>query len=70
MKNIIEFIVGLIKKAPVWLRVTFITLLCIILGILGFLHVSCGSLSVKDLNWKYKDVPQVVDSENPDSVNN
>lgn len=70
MKNIIEFIVGLIKKAPVWLRVTFITLLCIILGLLGFLYVSCGSLSLKDLDWRYKDVPQVVAPENLDSVNN
>lgn len=70
MSKIIEFILGLIKKAPVWLRVTFITLVCIILGLLGFLYVSCGSLSVKDLDWKYKDIPQVVTPENPEFVNN
>lgn len=70
MSKIIDVIIGLVKKAPVWLRVTFITLVCIVLGILGFMYVSCGSLSLKDLDWKYKDVPQVVTPENPESVNN
>ncbi len=70
MNKIIEFLVGLLKKSPKWLRITLIILLCIVLGLLGFVYVSCGSLSLKDLDWKYKDVPQVVVPENPDSVNN
>lgn len=70
MNKIIEFLVGLLKKSPGWLRITLIILLCTVLGLLGFVYVSCGSLSLDSLRWQHKDIPQVVaPAENPDSIN-
>ncbi len=70
MKKIIEFLVGLLKRSHGWLRITLIILLCTVLGLLGFVYVSCGTFSLDALRWQHKDIPQVVvPAENPDSIN-
>ncbi len=56
MNKIIELVKSLLKKAPNWLRVTLITLFCILISALGFLYVSCGSLSLEKLDWKHESV--------------
>ncbi len=53
MKNIVSFLVELVKKAPKWMKITLITLLMLVFGILSFVYVSCGSLNLKDLQWQY-----------------
>ncbi len=56
MNKIIELVKSLFKKAPKWLRVTLTTLFCIIISTLGYLYVSCGSLSLEKLDWKHQSV--------------
>ncbi len=53
MKNFLSFFVELIKKAPKWTKITFVTMLAILFGIFSFIYVSCGSLDVKDFRWQY-----------------
>lgn len=60
MNKIIEFLKSLLKKAPKWLRVTLVTLICAILSALGYLYVSCGSLSLEKLDWKHESVVEAV----------
>lgn len=56
MKNIIELVKSLLHKAPKWLRVTLVSLIFLVLTGLGYLYVSCGSLSLEKLDWKHESV--------------
>lgn len=53
MSNIFSKLVELLKKAPIWLRITLIVLIMLLIGGFSWLYVSCGSLNLKDLHWQY-----------------
>lgn len=56
MNKIIELVKSLLHKAPKWLRVTLVSLIFLVLTGLGYLYVSCGSLSLEKLDWKHQNV--------------
>lgn len=53
MKELVLKLVNLLKKAPVWLRITLISLILLVIGGFSWLFISCGSLNLKDLKWQY-----------------
>ena len=57
MKTIISKCVELLRNAPGWLRAALIALILLCLGGFSWLYVSCGSLSLKELDWKHNEAP-------------